>query len=136
MKDKNEYLKKLDWHDWVIYAYARSKNYTWFIDKVSHMMYRQHGNNQLGANSGLKQLKKRVNDITSGYGINQSVMTIKFLQMENNEFVKNWLLKGRKGFLYLSSKSKLCRRRRKDQILFKISCIVMYMRNTKMEVNA
>lgn len=134
IQNKGECLQKLDWHDWVIYAYARSRNYKWFIDKNSYMMYRQHNNNQLGANSGFKQFKKRVNNIVSGYGINQSLITVKFLEMENNGFVKKWYMNGRNGYLYLASKSLMCRRRRKDQILFSLSCIVMYIHNTKMEI--
>ena len=108
---------------------ARSKEYIWFIDEHSHMKYRQHGNNQLGANSGLKQFKKRIHDITSGYGIKQTIFTVSFLGMEKNEFVKKWLGNGRKGYIYLANHSNLCRRRKKDQILFMFSCIVMFIRN-------
>lgn len=126
---KEDLLSKLDWHDWVIYAFARSKEYIWFIDEHSHMKYRQHGNNQLGANSGLKQFKKRIHDITSGYGIKQSIFTVSFLGMEKNEFVKKWLGNGRKGYIYLANHSNLCRRRKKDQILFMFSCVVMFIRN-------
>ena len=61
--NKKSIAKKIDWHDWLIYAYARSKQYNWYIDKDSYMLYRQHENNQLGANSGLKQFTKRVHDI-------------------------------------------------------------------------
>lgn len=133
IKDKEELLKKLDWHDWLIYAFARSRNYKWFIDKESHMLYRQHSNNQLGANSGVKQFKKRVNDILSGYGIHQTVYTIHFLEMEKNEFVSKWLNKPRKGYFYLSLRSKYCRRRKKDQILFWFSCMLMMIKNIPME---
>lgn len=133
IKDKKEKLTKLDWHDWMIYAYARSRNYKWVIDNESHMLYRQHSNNQLGANSGVKQFKKRVNDILSGYGIHQTVNTIHFLNMEENEFVTKWLNKGRKGYFLLSLQSKYCRRRKKDQILFWFSCVLMMIKNIRME---
>lgn len=132
-KNNQEILKKLDWHDWLIYAYARSRNYKWVIDNESHMLYRQHSNNQLGANSGVKQFKKRVNDILSGYGIHQTVNTIHFLNMEENEFVTKWLNKGRKGYFLLSLQSKNCRRRKKDQILFWFSCVLMMIKNIRME---
>lgn len=133
IKNKTDILKKLDWHDWMIYAYARSRNYKWFIDEDSHMLYRQHSNNQLGANSGIKQFQKRVNDILSGYGIQQTVYTIHFLGMEENKFVKKWLNNNRQGYLYLSLKSKYCRRRKKDQILFWFSCLLMMIKNIPME---
>ena len=134
IKDKSSLLNKLDWHDWLIYAYARSRNYKWFIDEESHILYRQHSNNQLGANSGAKQFKKRVNDILTGYGIHQTVNTIHFLRIEENEFVQKWLNQKRKGYFYLFRKFKNCRRRRKDQILFGISCVLMMIKNIPMEI--
>lgn len=134
IKDKTEMLKDLDWHDWLIYAFARSRNYKWFIDKESHMLYRQHSNNQLGANSGIKQFQKRVKDIFSGYGIHQTINTIHFLKMEEDEFIKRWINKKRKGYLYLSLKAKDCRRRKKDQILFWFSCVIMMSKNIPMEI--
>lgn len=133
IKDKSVLLKRLDWHDWLLYAYARSRNYKWIIDSESHMLYRQHSDNQLGANLGKAQFFKRLNDIISGYGIQQTTGTIRFLNMENDPFVRKWLNKGRKGYLYLSLKSRWCRRRIKDQILFLFSCIIMMIKNIDME---
>ncbi len=133
IKGKEELLQNLDWHDWVIYAYARSKGYKWIIDSESHMLYRQHSNNQLGANSGRKQFVKRVKDILSGYGIHQTVNTIHFLEMEKEPFVDKWLNKGRKGYFYLLTKSKWCRRRKNDQLLFWFSCLSMFVKNISME---
>ena len=133
IKDKTEMLRKLDWHDWLIYAYARSRNYKWLIDEEAHMLYRQHSNNQLGANSGIKQFKKRVSDILSGYGIHQTINTIHFLKMEEDVFVNKWINKKRMGYLYLSLKSNNCRRRKKDQILFWFSCVLMMIKNIPME---
>lgn len=133
MKDKDLLIQKLDWHDWAIYAYARSKNYKWIIDSKSYMLYRQHSNNQLGANSGINQFVKRMNDILNGYGIHQTVNIIHFLNIENENFVKNWLNQGRNGYLYLSKKSRLCRRRKKDQVLFWFSCVLMWLKNVPME---
>lgn len=133
LKNSGELIRKLDWHDWVIYAYARNKKYKWCIDSESYMLYRQHSNNQLGANSGFKQLVKRMNDILSGYGIQQTVNLIIFLNIEEDFFVKKWFNKGRKGYLYLSLKSNLCRRRKKDQIFFWFSCMLMLIKNIPME---
>ena len=41
-------------HDWMIYAYFRSQGMKWKIDSRSLMRYRQHDNNQVGLNYGLK----------------------------------------------------------------------------------
>ena len=48
------------------------------IDSKSYMLYRQHSSNQLGANSGINQFVKRMNDILNGYGIHQTVNHIFF----------------------------------------------------------
>ncbi len=41
-------------HDWLIYAFFRARGFKWHIDFVPLMRYRQHANNQVGINSGLK----------------------------------------------------------------------------------
>jgi rhamnosyltransferase len=46
-------------HDWLIYAWFRSNGLLWFIDPIPKIQYRQHANNQVGANSGLKAFKAR-----------------------------------------------------------------------------
>ncbi|HBN06255.1 MAG TPA: hypothetical protein DD434_10790 [Bacteroidales bacterium] len=120
-------LYKIDWHDWAIYAFARSKKYSWYIDPQSHMFYRQHFANQLGANSGIKQFLKRAKEIACGYAINQTLLIIKFLKFENNHFVKSWINCTRLDFVKLSFFAYECRRRKKDQLLFFLSCIIMAM---------
>ena len=40
------------YHDWLIYALARTLGYQWLIDSQSSVLYRQHAANVLGANQG------------------------------------------------------------------------------------
>lgn len=126
-----EYLKRcacldtLDWHDWIIYAYARTNNYKWIIDASSYIMYRQHNNNQLGANVGINAFFDRIKSITSGYGINQSVKIIKFLHLEGNEFVATWLKNNTIRYMKLATQSNKCRRKETDKILFFLACVIM-----------
>lgn len=126
-----EYLKlyswinELDWHDWIIYAYARKNAYKWIIDTFSYIIYRQHRNNQLGANADMRAFLNRVKNIYSGYGINQSVKIIKFLKLENNLFVTTWLKNNKIHYLPLAIQSNQCRRRKIDKIIFFFACIIM-----------
>jgi rhamnosyltransferase len=53
-------------HDWLIYALARSHGYLWHIDDAPSLFYRQHANNQLGANDGWLAFIKRVQKVLSG----------------------------------------------------------------------
>ena len=40
-------------HDWLIYAFTRSRGFKWTIDSTSSILYRQHGANVQGARKGL-----------------------------------------------------------------------------------
>lgn len=51
---------KVALHDWMIYAYFRHNGFNWLIDDMSMINYRQHANNNVGFNSGLKAYKKRI----------------------------------------------------------------------------
>jgi rhamnosyltransferase len=115
----------LDWHDWIIYAFARKNNFKWIIDRNPYVLYRQHIENQLGANVGYVAFIKRVKDIISGYGINQTMTIIKFLGMENDSFVDSWYINGQIRYLTLSLYSNECRRNRWDKLMFFVSCIIM-----------
>lgn len=53
-------------HDWFIYAYSRINKLKWIIDKQPNIWYRQHANNQVGANSGIKALIQRLKKIKTG----------------------------------------------------------------------
>lgn len=46
-------------HDWMIYAFFRSRKMKWYIDSKPLMYYRQHDHNQVGLNSGLSAALKR-----------------------------------------------------------------------------
>lgn len=59
-------LAKLWVHDWILYAYARSKSYRWIIDDMPTMRYRQHQSNEIGANSGLRAVKRRLSVVKEG----------------------------------------------------------------------
>lgn len=53
-------------HDWLFYAITRSKNKKWIIDSFSSIMYRQHSDNEVGANVGAKAKLKRISILRSG----------------------------------------------------------------------
>ncbi len=56
-------LASVYYHDWFIYAFARSRQFKWVIDHQSHIAYRQHGKNDTGANFGLAALALRLKKI-------------------------------------------------------------------------
>ena len=121
----------LDWHDWIIYAFARKNNFKWIIDHNSYTLYRQHEKNQFGANVGYVAFIRRVKDIISGYGINQTVAVIKFLGIENDKFVTKWYINEKVRYLTLSLHANECRRRWRDKFLFFVACILMSIKKPR-----
>lgn len=53
-------------HDWCMYALVRASGRRWFIDGEPSVLYRQHSNNVLGANEGLRQHVARLRQIANG----------------------------------------------------------------------
>lgn len=69
-------------HDWLFYAYARSRNYQWFIDSRSFMSYRQHASNQVGVNINFKAKLKRAKYVLFGGGLMQVRQLLSFMPEE------------------------------------------------------
>lgn len=114
-------------HDWFIYAYARSHGYKWYIDKYSSILYRQHGNNQIGTNMGCKAFLHRMRFVLSGQALQQSSLIAQLCDLENHPFVKRWQNHSRLGLLYLAFQANKCRRKESEKIIFFFSCIVLAM---------
>ncbi len=54
-------------HDWSTYAITRLGKFSWFIDKRSFIIYRQHGQNAYGANRGMGGASKLLELFRSGW---------------------------------------------------------------------
>lgn len=115
-------VNKIGLHDWFIYAYARSRQITWFIDGRASILYRQHSTNQVGVNHGWKAFKYRFKKVLSGWAFNQAALIANVLGLSKTPFIEGWSSLNRIGLLRLSLRSKLCRRRTKDQVIFFFSC--------------
>lgn len=64
-------VNKIDLHDWLIYAYCRSNNFKWLIDPYVGMLYRQHINNEFGANTSIGSYLKRWSLLRNGWYFSQ-----------------------------------------------------------------
>lgn len=111
-------------HDWLIYSYARTFKYEWYIDPVPSMRYRQHANNQVGANNNLFSAIKRVKLVNSSWYRNEIIKIAKALGNHNLTFFKRCFSNGYLGCLYLSINSYRARRRLRDKwALFVLSLL-------------
>jgi rhamnosyltransferase len=59
--------KNVEMHDWLTYVICRAYKRKWVIDAVPSLMYRQHANNVIGANSGIKAIVSRLHKIKDGW---------------------------------------------------------------------
>jgi rhamnosyltransferase len=60
-------IDRFSHHDWLIYAFARSTGHRWHIDPTPRMLYRQHRENEVGANVGLAAFRRRVARVQAGW---------------------------------------------------------------------
>jgi len=113
-----------NYHDWLIYAYARSENFKWYIDAYPGVKYRQHSSNVFGANIGFKAFFSRFCRILSGEGFNFAIRLTKELKGDD-KFIKSLVPLNRISLLRLALNARQCRRRLRDQILFFLACVIL-----------
>jgi len=113
------------YHDWLIYAFARTNHYKWFIDGYAGMQYRQHQLNDFGAHVGFAGFFVRFKRVLLGEGFDQVLRLIKMLKLEKDPFVKQWYPLSRFGFLRLALYAPQCRRRLREKNYFFFACILL-----------
>ena len=113
-----------NYHDWLIYAYARSNVFKWHIDSYPGVEYRQHNANVFGANVGIRALISRIHRVLNGEGFNFAFRLIKELNLQD-PFIQSLFPVSRINLLRLAFKFKQCRRRWRDQIYFFCACILL-----------
>ena len=67
LKDNRIAADAIKFHDWLLYAWVRSRGLKWHIDPSATMYYRQHDKNEYGANSGWAAFRKRLSQVRSGW---------------------------------------------------------------------
>ncbi len=112
-------------HDWFAYAFAIANGYRWIIDDFSSMLYRQHENNQVGVNVGLRAFLHRADKVLSSWGLAQSALIARLVGLNEDPFVLRWACGSRLGLLYLALNAGQCRRRLRDKFIFGLSCVVL-----------
>ena len=123
--NQNQISQMKQYHDWLIYAFARTNGYKWFIDGYVSMQYRQHALNDFGAHVGFSGFLARVKRVLKGEGFDQASRLIIMLKLENDPFVLKWYPLSRFGFLRLAMHAPQCRRRFREKIYFFFACILL-----------
>lgn len=86
--DHREEIGQLDYHDWLLYAWVRTRQLTWYIDPSPSMDYRQHAANQLGASTGWRALAKRARLVRSGWYSHQVLTLATALDSDDEPVVR------------------------------------------------
>jgi len=63
----NEAAQEVTMHDWLVYAICRAYDKCWIVDPTPSIQYRQHQNNVIGANAGLKAALARLKKINNSW---------------------------------------------------------------------
>jgi rhamnosyltransferase len=118
-----DHANKVALHDWLVYAWFRSSGLKWYIDPTPKMLYRQHGNNQVGANSGLKAIRARFRLLQAGW-YRCEISKIARLLGDQIPDVPVCLIKGGlipRGFMFANLNK--MRRRFRDQVFLMLIVI-------------
>ena len=118
-------VQNIGLHDWFIYAFARANSYKWIIDETPGMFYRQHENNEVGVNRGIKAIQYRAQKIFTGWAFSQSLLIADLVGFKRGLSEHLYLESSRFSYLKLAFFSMQCRRRLRDQFFFAISCLIM-----------
>ncbi|MDA9086236.1 glycosyltransferase [Methylophilaceae bacterium] len=113
-----------NYHDWLIYAFARCNAFKWFIDSYSGVNYRQHASNVFGANVGLVPFLSRINRVLTGEGFDFAFHLINKLKVKD-EFIQSLFPIGRINLLRLAFHANHCRRRFRDKVYFFFACLLL-----------
>jgi len=71
LQNKSSMAKTVEMHDWLIYAICRASGRKWSISNKPSLLYRQHANNVIGANFGIKAIFLRLCRIKQGWYRNE-----------------------------------------------------------------
>ncbi|AMW84956.1 Alpha-L-Rha alpha-1,3-L-rhamnosyltransferase [Pseudomonas yamanorum] len=107
-------------HDWLAYAWYRSNKIAWFIDPSSKILYRQHSNNQVGANKGIKALVARLALMRSGWYRNEISKISSLLSAHLPQLPVALVRRGEVPFSFLVKNINSTRRRFRDRVLLAV----------------
>jgi rhamnosyltransferase len=122
--------EKVQFHDWLIYAWVRSHGMKWHIESTATMLYRQHANNEYGANSGWSAFLRRLAQVRTGW-YREQILQISELIAHGSTFTEECaataaLVQRRTLAARLSLLTNIgqLRRETKDRALLVLACLL------------
>ena len=81
IRDRFDFLRRIEFHDWLIYGFVVQKYGSWFISPSASMLYRQHSQNVAGAGLSIQQFRKKLFLVSSGWYREQVLLLSYLLSM-------------------------------------------------------
>ena len=103
-------------HDWLIYSYARTHDERWVIDDYPGIRYRQHDDNEVGANVGMRGIRRRWQRARSGLFRRQLIVVGALWRSAHPETLRRFERFGWADRCALALHVRQLRRRPKDQL--------------------
>lgn len=110
-------------HDWTIYAFVRNRGMRWIIDERSAIEYRQHSQNELGANVGLRAARRRLRQLRDGSFRREALAMADALHLDHEVFrrLRRLSLADR---MALALQARECRRRGLDALILAVFFLI------------
>ena len=129
LNDQRQTVGSIQFHDWMLYAWARAYGFAWHIQSCPTMYYRQHGGNEFGANKGLAALQKRIARVRAGW-YREQILDIARLICRGPSYTPECaatisLVERRTFFsrVSLAAKVHALRRRTPDRVWLLLACV-------------
>lgn len=126
--DKSKEGKTFWMHDWYCYSFARFHCFSWHIDPVPMMLYRQHGLNVVGANSGWQVFIQRFKTIMNGNGFQKVLMQAYFIGQEQSLPIRLIRAGNRFAMFKLFLIFWKCRRQPSHKIMLSFACLIFVIK--------
>jgi rhamnosyltransferase len=123
LADEGGVARSVDYHDWLVYAVARARGWSWHIDETPSVDYRQHDDNAMGANVGARSAASRLRLIREHWHRNQAALLARIgvgvagdsTRMGLERMLELLTARGIRARWALARQSGQLRRRRRDQ---------------------
>ncbi|MEN1831271.1 glycosyltransferase [Pseudomonas lijiangensis] len=109
-------VKTVSLHDWFCYAWYRGNGLKWFIDSQSRMRYRQHAQNQVGANRGVAAMLHRLRLLRSGWYRAEITLIASLVSPATDKFARLVQSRGMWAYARLLPDLGRMRRRFRDRV--------------------
>ncbi|MBY5947434.1 glycosyltransferase [Photobacterium rosenbergii] len=127
LNSKKEQLNTLWLHDWFCYSFARANGFRWVIGSQPLMLYRQHENNEVGANSGAKAIISRAKVVLSGDAFDKVKAQADFLDQKEIpiQYINSGTLSSLVKLFFISFE---CRRKRSEKIFLSVAILLLSLK--------